>query len=111
IWVRYSFGEEESRARDVMKWKDDFIVAIVIDPAESSFGVIAAMPTGPAKRMRNPERIRDAVSDANEQLKNAFKYRAAPGLVLIFQDGLDVPDEEIIKSGLYGNLKYAFSPD
>jgi hypothetical protein len=54
--------------------------------------------------------VRRTVSDANDQLKNAIRYRPAPALVLIFQDGLDVPDEEIIKSGLYGNLQYHFAP-
>ena len=29
-------------------------------------------------------------------------------MLTIFQDGLDVPDDSIIKSALYGNLKYAF---
>ena len=29
----------------------------------------------------------------------------------MFHDGLDVPDEMVIKSALYGNLKYAFPKD
>jgi hypothetical protein len=109
--LRFSFGQElELSAEDVIERRDDFVVAIVIDPADGPFDVIAAMPTGPARRLKNPERIREAISDANKQLKNAIQYKSAPALVLIYQDGLDVPDEEIIKSGLYGNLKYQFAP-
>ena len=64
------------------------------------------MRTGGARRLDNPARIRDAVGEANDQFKNAIKYKAAPCVVMIFQDGLDVPDYMIFKSALYGNLKY-----
>jgi hypothetical protein len=69
------------------------------------------MPTGSAQRLNNVERIRDAVSDANEQVKNGNTYRAAPGVTVICHDGLDVPDETIIKSALYGDLKYVAPKD
>jgi hypothetical protein len=105
--LRFSSGKESTiPAREVVKWSDDFSVAVVIYPDDDSFKVLTAMLTGAARRLKNPERIRGDVSDANEQLKNGTKYKSAPGLVLIYHDGLDVPDEAVIKSGLYGNLKY-----
>jgi hypothetical protein len=105
--LRFSSGNESSiPAREVVKWSDDFSVAIVIYPDDDPFKVLTAMLTGAARRLKNPERIRGDVSDANEQLKNGIKYKSAPGLLLIYHDGLDVPDDMIIKSGLYGNLKY-----
>jgi hypothetical protein len=110
--MRFSSGEERGvPAGDVVEPADDFHVAIVIDNADRPFDIIAAMPTGAARRLKNPERIRGAVSDANDQFRNAIKYKAAPCVLLIFHDGLDVPDESIIKSALYGNLKYAFSKE
>ena len=74
----------------------------------------SVMSTGGMRRLDNPGRIREAVGEANDQFKNAISYRAVPCLLMIFQDGLDVPDDAIIKSALYGNLKYEFpksSPD
>lgn len=106
---RFSSGVEiEVLAGNVTKRTDDFRVAIVVYPGDAPFEILTAMLTGAARRLKNPERIRNAVKDANDQLKNATKYKRAPCVVLIFHDGLDVPDEIIIKSALYGNLKYAF---
>jgi hypothetical protein len=70
--------------------------------------VLTAMLTGSARRLKNPDRIRATVKEANDQFKNGRRYKAAPFLLLIFQEGLDVPDEVVIKSALYGNLKYSF---
>jgi hypothetical protein len=48
------------------------------------------------------------LGEANDQFKNAINYKEEPCLLMIFQDGLDVPDDTIMKSALYGNLKYEF---
>jgi hypothetical protein len=112
IQLKFSWGVTENVAADsVMERADNFRVAIVVHPSDEPFEIITAMPTGAARRLKNPERIRDAVSDANSQLKNATAYKAAPCLLMIFHDGLDVPDDAIIESALYGNLKYAFSKE
>ncbi|MET4348987.1 hypothetical protein [Bradyrhizobium sp. RT9a] len=58
--------------------------------------------------MKNPERIREVLSDANDQFKNGNRYKSAPSLLAIFHEGLDVPDETIIASALYGNLKFSY---
>ena len=44
--------------------RDDFHVAIVAKPSTDPFNLLLAMPTGGAKRLNNPERIREAVADA-----------------------------------------------
>jgi hypothetical protein len=107
--LRFSSGEEkEVLAGSVVKATDDFQVAIVIEPAEAPFQVLTAMLTGSARRLKIPERIRATVKEANDQFKNGLEYKAAPCLLLILQEGLDVPDEVVIKSALYGNLKYSF---
>lgn len=85
-----------------------FLVAIVVWKHPERFSLISASPALSAKRLKNPERIREVLSDANGQFKNGTKYKDAPCVLTIFHDGLDVPDETIIASALYGNLKYAF---
>jgi hypothetical protein len=51
------------------------------------------MPTGGAQKLDNSGRIRDTVGEANDQFKNAINYKKAPCLLMIFHEGLDVPDE------------------
>jgi len=102
--------EKEFPAHQVMTRRDDFRVAIVAESDDEPFDLMLAMPAGGAKRLNNSERIREAAADANNQLKNALRYKTAPCLLMVFHDGLDVPDEVIIKSALYGNLKFDFPP-
>lgn len=99
---------KDAFTHQVITRHDDFRVAVVAEPSADPFNIMLAMPAGGAKRLNNPERIREAVADANNQLKNALQFKPAPCLLMVFHDGLDVPDEMIIKSALYGNLKYAF---
>ena len=107
IKLTFSSGEtEELPAHDVMEPSDDFRVAIAAYPDETDFEIMSAVPTGGARRLDNVTRIREAVSDANEQCKNANTYKQAPSVTVIYHDGLDVPDETIIKAALYGNLYY-----
>ena len=68
--------EKDFPAHQVMTRLDDFRVAIVAEPHDEPFDLMLAMPTGGAKRLNNPERIREAVADANHQLKNALQYNA-----------------------------------
>lgn len=107
IKLTFSSGRtKEVLAEDVIETSDGFQAAIAAYPNEEKIKILSAMPTGAARRLNNVERIREAVSDANEQVKNGNTYKAAPGVTVIFHDGLDVPDDAIIKSALYGNLKY-----
>jgi len=109
IKLQFSSGsEKEVSAEDVLKAGEDFRVAVVARPDDTPFEVISVMTTGGAQQLDNPGRIREAAKEANDQFKNAINNKEAPCLLMIFQDGLDVPDEVIIKSALYGNLKYEF---
>ncbi len=109
IRLRFSSREEKDlSAENVVKTAEDFRVAVVIYPDDTPFEIVTAMPTGGAQKLDNPGRIRDTVGEANDQFKNAINYKKAPCLLMIFHDGLDVPDDMIIKSALYGDLKYQF---
>ena len=107
--LRFSSGlEKELSAEEVVKTPEDFRVAVVVRLDNTPFEVITVMRIGGARKLDNQGRIREAVSEANDQFKNAIYYKTGPCLLMVFQDGLDVPDEVIIKSALYGNLKYEF---
>ena len=111
IMVHSSGEEEEVVARNVLTLNDDFRMATDIWPDDKPFRFIATGQTGLAKETKNVERIREALADANSQFKNALDYKDAPCIALIFQSGALVPDDETIKSALYGDLKYTFRPD
>lgn len=111
--MRFSSGEEKSAlVTNVLKWSDDFRAAIVAWSDDKPFSLIATTSTGMARKIRTPERIREVLADANGQFRNAVSYRSAPTLLMLFHDGIDVPrDDEIVKSALYGDLKYSFAPN
>jgi hypothetical protein len=112
VELKFSSGRTKTApAHKVIQASEEFRVAIALHKSDSEFEIVSAVPTGAARRLDNVARIRDLVSDANEQVKNANTYKAAPGVTLIFQDGLDVPDDAIIKSALYGDLKYVAPKD
>jgi hypothetical protein len=112
VELRFSSGRTKGvPAHTVIEFSDDFRLALAVHSNQSEFEIVSAIPTGAARRLNNVARIREAVSDANEQVKNASTYKAAPGVTMIFQDGLDVPDDTIIKSALYGDLKYVAPKD
>lgn len=103
----FSFGTERTAlAGTFLQPNETFLVAIVVSKNSDRFSLITAASALPAKRLKNPQRIREVLSDANDQFKNGTKYKNIPCLLTIFHDGLDVPDETIIKSALYGNLKF-----
>lgn len=107
--LRFSTGAEKTFiAGSVVAPAQSFLVAIVAQKHPEKFTLMAAAPAGPVKRLRNPERIREVLNDANGQFKNGLKYKKAPCLLAIFHEGLDVPDDAIIKSALYGDLKFSF---
>ncbi|MGJ5179947.1 hypothetical protein ACQR16_30560 [Bradyrhizobium oligotrophicum] len=110
--LRFSTEVEKSFiAGSVVAPGQNFLVAIVAQKRSEKFTLMTAARAGPIKRLRNPERIRDVLNDANGQFKNGLRYRKAPCLLAIFHEGLDVPDDTIIKSALYGDLKFSFSGD
>lgn len=105
-----SNGVRRAPAYKLIDGEETFRMAILAWPSSDAFSLVSAGPTGPAKTMTTSERIREAVGEANSQLKNATKYRNAPGLLAIVHDGADVADDIIILSALYGDLKYKFTP-
>jgi hypothetical protein len=109
ITLRFSNGARRTLpASLVLQPGESFLAAIVFQKHPDQFSLLAGAAAGPARRLKNPERIREVLSDANDQFKNGLNYKAAPGLLAIFHEGLDVPDDAVIKSALYGNLAFSF---
>jgi hypothetical protein len=110
--LKFSSGRtKQVVAHTVIDNSDDFRVAIAVYPKEADFEIASVVQTGAARRLKTVSRIRDVVADANEQTKNANVYKEAPSVTVVFQDGPDVPDDTIIESALYGNLKYVAPKD
>jgi hypothetical protein len=109
ITQRFSNGVHRTLLAElVLDPSQTFLVAIVVQRHPERFSLRAAAPAGQVRRLKNPDRIREVLSDANDQFKNGLNYRTAPCLLAIFHDGLDIPDDAIIKSALYGNLAFSF---
>ncbi|WP_035981361.1 hypothetical protein [Bradyrhizobium sp. STM 3843] len=109
VTQHFSTGAKPTLAAGTFLHPDEtFLLAIVVWKHTDQFSLITAASALPAKRLKTPQRIREVLSDANDQFKNGTRYKNAPCLLTIFHDGLDVPDKAIIASGLYGNLKFSY---
>ena len=53
------------------------------------------------------DRLRGAVHEANAQLKNGRRFKKVPCLLLVYHDALDVAEDILVASALFGNLTYA----
>jgi hypothetical protein len=108
VELKFSSGRtKQIEAHTVIDDTDNFRAAITVyAKKEAHFEIVSAVRTGAARRLKTVSRIRDVVSDANEQAKNGNAYKEAPSVTVVFQDGPDVPDDTIVKSALYGDLKY-----
>jgi len=83
------------------------LISLELYPDAETFEIKSLMVGGDFG-VRNILRIRDSVKKARRQLNNGKKYKEAPSLVLIFQDGLLVPSDILIPSAFYGDLTYSF---
>jgi hypothetical protein len=59
-------------------------------------------------KLRNIERLRECVKDANKQLRNGQRYQEKPSIALVYQDDVLVPPDIVILAALYGDLTYTF---
>lgn len=109
--VEMQFSTGEVKLRPGYEFMDGtFRLAVVAWPENSPFSFVSVAPSGATKEMTTLARLRETVGEANSQFKNAVKYKDAPCLLVIFHDGVDVADDMILKSALYGDLKYQFTP-
>lgn len=103
-------GRREAVKLDDFAQEDRYRLALELLRNGKPFTMLAAGRAGGAFYLTNVQRIRDAVSDANSQFKNALDYRMAPTALFIYQTGPLVADDRAILSALFGDLQYTFQP-
>lgn len=104
-------NKEGEKIRDVpfyeLEESGTALISLELYPNTETFQIKSLM-VGGAHEVRNIERIRDSVKKARKQLSNGQRYREAPSLVLIYQDGPLVPPDILIPAAFYGDLTYSF---
>ena len=60
-----------------------------------------------AQENRSVWRVREAVADASQQLRNCQRYRPAPGVCAVYQGGLDALGDQQVLAALFGDLTIA----
>lgn len=101
-------SEVQTRLREITTFDDNFRIALAIMQDDEQFHIDGIMLTGAAEKSRNVDRIREAVNTANSQFKNRCRYRPLPCVLMIYHDFVDVPEDMMIMSALYGDLAYTF---
>lgn len=87
---------------------DDFLVGLEICAGSDQFHIVSAAPQGVARQITTTETVRLAATKANSQFKSACEHRAAPCLLMVFEDGLGVQDVRSFSAVFLGDLAYQF---
>jgi hypothetical protein len=97
--------ERQVRARELgLDKHDDILLALqILTRKGPGFKVHGAMGSGLASRLPHVQKFRNAARDANNQFKNAYRHRALPCLLMLFQDGPLVAEDETFLSAFYGD--------
>jgi len=81
---------------------DNSLLSVGWYPSEERLHVGATMMS--FNRNTTDQRICAAVKAANRQIRNALKYRTAPGVCVIYHDTLDHAGDGSVASALFGDL-------
>lgn len=105
-------GEKIVRPVDEIGFFDDQMrLGLELERNDESFHIASVMRQGGMWLSRSKSRIRDAISEANAQLRSGRKFRRIPSLVLIYQRGLFMPRNRVFFSALLGDdaVRYSIS--
>jgi hypothetical protein len=72
---------------------------------------IASASMFEATRNRSNQRVRDAIDEANDQIRNGQIYRRAPGVVCVYQENLDALGGHTLLSAIFGDLTVPIDRD
>jgi hypothetical protein len=101
--VRDSGHDEGPELYDLLE-STDALISVALYPSNTPLTVNATI--APAMRgNRTDERIREAVKDANAQLRNAQRRRPAPGVCMIYHETLDFAGDMQVADALFGDLQ------
>lgn len=110
--LRTQTGEKITRLVDELGLYDDQMrLGLELERSDESFYIASVRRQGGMWESRNKSRIRDAISEANAQLRNGRKFRRAPSLALIYPRGLFIPQNRVFFSALFGDdvVRYSIS--
>jgi len=95
------------RAFEVFDWRSPFDCALIawLDPSDRPLVSISSMSHGSPN---TPERVINALEVANSQLRNAYTFLQAPGVVLIVTQNENL-DDQMIAIAAYGKLMFPVS--
>jgi hypothetical protein len=81
---------------------DNSLLSAAWYPSDKQLHVGATIK--PVVRNNTDQRIRAAVKAANSQIRNGQKYRAAPGVCLIYHDTMDHAGDHSVAAALFGDM-------
>ena len=97
-------GEREEVSPLELGLGDDiFRLALDLTLTDAPFRVVSTHRRGGAWESRMKQRIRNAVAEANQQLRSAAHVLPRPGLLVIVQSGLLFADNTVLLEALYGD--------
>lgn len=85
-----------------------FRIALRILPSAERFHIGSGTRSEGMVESLTCKHIRNAMSDANDQLKNGQRHRPASGAVFIFQDRIGAANDLTFWSDLFGDRTYTF---
>jgi hypothetical protein len=108
IHVEVTPGEHFSvEAYDALEGNGEPQLILLWEPSAKPLRIMGG--SGEAQWNRTMGRVRGAISDACNQLKNGQRFHEAPGLVLIYQDDFSALGDEQFFAALFGDLTYQIS--
>jgi hypothetical protein len=101
-------GERFSvEAYDALESNGEPLLVLVWERSAERLRILGG--AGPAQWNRSVDRVRRAIADASNQLKNGQQYRAVPGLIIIYQDDFSALGDEQFCAALFGDITYQIS--
>ena len=97
-------GEDPVRRQgyDVFEGDSDGPVALIYDRSESPLTLVSLMSAGGYST--TAARIREAIDEANDQLRSGQSCSPAPGICVIYHESLDATSGRMFLSALFGDL-------
>ena len=102
---------EQTSARELHLYDDNFRIAISVLPSDQGFRLRRVIPRGMAREITDVERVRRAATKANGQFKNACDQHADLPCLLIVFDDTGFGCEPASLGALYGDRQVIWPPD
>ena len=102
--------ETSDAAHRVLETNANARLAARVFPSAARLELRGAL-AGDAHANRSVWRVREAIGDANRQLRNGQRCRRAPGVCAIYHDSLDALGEQQVLAALFGDFTIGIELD